>query len=296
MVPRRHPSAFKKKSSRQGLVEEQSMARPKKQEVDYFPHYCDHGKVIFILENHFKNDGYAIFYKIEEILAKTEGHCYDCSKLENWEYLLSKMCSAEETVLGVIQKLTAMEVLDPDLWEEKRLWMQSFVDSISDAYSRRATPLPARPELLHTKNPVTGINDDINPQSKVKESKVNKRKENTPIVPKGDVDYSEEFVAFWEAYPKKVGKDAAWVSWRKRNGSRPDNSVILSTISIQKKSEQWIKERGQYIPNPSTWINQGRWADGGTEVGDVGSMVSDTTRRNVEMMQDWRPDEEPQDV
>ena len=67
------------------------MARPRKQEVDYFPHYCDHGKVLFILENHFKNDGYAVFYKIEEVLSKTEGHCYDCSRLENWEYLLSKM-------------------------------------------------------------------------------------------------------------------------------------------------------------------------------------------------------------
>uniref|UniRef100_A0A6H2A2D6 Lin1244/Lin1753-like N-terminal domain-containing protein n=1 Tax=viral metagenome TaxID=1070528 RepID=A0A6H2A2D6_9ZZZZ len=152
------------------------MARPKKQEVDYFPHYCDHGKVLFILENHFKNDGYAVFYKLEEILAKTEGHCYNCTNLENWEYLLSKMGATEEIVLGVLQKLSAMGIIDAPLWIEKRIWMQSFVDSISDVYSRRTVDLPTKPELLHTEIPLNGINEGINPQSKVKESKVKESK------------------------------------------------------------------------------------------------------------------------
>jgi len=148
------------------------MARPKKQEVDYFPHYCDHGKVLFILENHFKNDGYAVFYKLEEILAKTEGHCYNCTNLENWEYLLSKMGTTEEIVLGVLQKLSAMGIIDAPLWTEKRIWMQSFVDSISDVYSRRTVDLPTKPGLLRTETPLSGINEGINPQSKLKESKV----------------------------------------------------------------------------------------------------------------------------
>ena len=153
------------------------MARPRKQEVDYFPHYCDHGKVLFILENHFKNDGYAVFYKLEELLARTEGHCYDCSKLENWEYLLSKMGTTEEIVVAIIKKLSAMGVIDEYLWEEKRIWMQSFIESITDAYARRKVNLPTRPELMSTINPVTGINDNNNPQSKVKKSKVKKSKE-----------------------------------------------------------------------------------------------------------------------
>lgn len=153
------------------------MARPRKQEVDYFPHYCDHGKVLFILENHFKNDGYAVFYKIEELLSKTEGHCYDCSRLESWEYLLSKMLVSEDIVVSIIDKLAAMGVVDDDLWKEKRIWMQSFVDSITDAYARRKVQLPVKPELMNTETPLNGINDGINPQSKVKKSKVNKIKD-----------------------------------------------------------------------------------------------------------------------
>ncbi len=150
------------------------MARPRKQEVDYFPHYCDHGKTLFILESRFQNDGYAVFYKLEEILAKTEGHCYDCSLLENWEYFLSKMNTTEEIVIAIIDKLVAMNVIDGPLWQEKRLWMQSFVDSISDAYTRRKVDVPVKPELMSTLIPLSGQKDDINPQSKVNKSKVKK--------------------------------------------------------------------------------------------------------------------------
>jgi len=34
--------------------------------------------------------------------------------------------------------------------------------------------------------------------------------------------------------------------------------VLLQAIEIQKDSEKWQKG---YIPNPSTWLNQGRWED-----------------------------------
>lgn len=66
------------------------MARPKKQTVDYFPHFVKCGRTIYILENRFGNDGYAFWFKLLEILGESEGHFYDCSNLSNWEYLLAK--------------------------------------------------------------------------------------------------------------------------------------------------------------------------------------------------------------
>lgn len=70
--------------------------------------------------------------------------------------------------------------------------------------------------------------------------------------------YTTDFTTFWEAYPKKTGKDDAWKSWQKACPSIDD---VLKAIHWQKKSIQWQKENGQYIPNPSTYINQGRWKD-----------------------------------
>lgn len=71
-------------------------------------------------------------------------------------------------------------------------------------------------------------------------------------------EYSSEFVEFWKAYPRKTGKIDAYNSWKKRN---PPIAKCLSTLEWQIKSDQWVKEGGQYIPLPATWINQGRWED-----------------------------------
>jgi hypothetical protein len=41
------------------------------------------------------------------------------------------------------------------------------------------------------------------------------------------------------------------------------------TLKRQKNSHDWTKENGQYIPNPATWLNQGRWMDEPTEIAPV---------------------------
>jgi hypothetical protein len=101
--------------------------------------------------------------------------------------------------------------------------------------------------------------------------------------------YGDDFLEFWKSYPKKVGKDEAWRAWKKRNGSKPSIEIIVNAVEMQKKSNQWIRDGGQYIPNPATWINQGRWADEPTEQHPLKGKVSDKTLSTVTALQDWRP-------
>lgn len=71
----------------------------------------------------------------------------------------------------------------------------------------------------------------------------------------------KRFNEFWTAYPKKVGKKAAWAAWKK---VKPDAELfdkIMTSISKAKATEQWQRENGRFIPNPTTWLNQGRWDD-----------------------------------
>lgn len=72
------------------------------------------------------------------------------------------------------------------------------------------------------------------------------------------------FESFWAAYPRKVGKQAAKKAFSKV--SVPVKTLI-DAVNSQKNSEQWRKDNGQYIPNPATWLNQGRWDDVLTEAG-----------------------------
>lgn len=69
----------------------------------------------------------------------------------------------------------------------------------------------------------------------------------------------ERFAAFWAAYPLKVGKDAAWRSWQKRRPDAELASVMLRALDSQ--AAFLARDGGKYIPNPSTWLNQGRWQD-----------------------------------
>lgn len=69
------------------------------------------------------------------------------------------------------------------------------------------------------------------------------------------------FNKFWQFYPKKVGKDAAQKAFSKRKPDEPLLLLMLKAIDNQKNTIGWQKDDGQYIPNPATWLNQGRWQD-----------------------------------
>ena len=74
-------------------------------------------------------------------------------------------------------------------------------------------------------------------------------------------DNAEAFGAFWTAYPNKKAKPAALKAFFKL---KPDTALLaemLKAIEVQKQSAQWQKDSGQFIPMPSTWLNQRRWED-----------------------------------
>lgn len=71
----------------------------------------------------------------------------------------------------------------------------------------------------------------------------------------------DSFDWFWSAYPKKKSKGQAEKIWSKLN---PDSELvqkILSALDTAKRSNDWMKDGGQFIPYPSTWLNAKGWED-----------------------------------
>jgi hypothetical protein len=71
------------------------------------------------------------------------------------------------------------------------------------------------------------------------------------------------FENFWLAYPKRVSKHEAARAWE-RLGVDEDTELfdkIMSGLAEHKRSAAWLKDGGQYIPHPSTWLNGRRWTD-----------------------------------
>ena len=73
--------------------------------------------------------------------------------------------------------------------------------------------------------------------------------------------YSDEFLSFYKEYPRRVDKSGAWKAWEKCNGNRPGIDSLLEILSRHKKTDQWNRDGGKFIPHPATWINKRRWED-----------------------------------
>lgn len=131
--------------------------------------------------------------------------------------------------------------------------------------------------------------DKIREQDRIRKQKERQRKkESTAQTKQATTDKTplqRRFDSFWKAYPKKVGKGAAEKAFAK---AKPDDALtekMLSAIEAAKRSAQWKKDGGQYIPNPSTWLNQKRWED---ELPEEAQMTQPTlAERGLENWDGW---------
>lgn len=88
------------------------------------------------------------------------------------------------------------------------------------------------------------------------------------------------FDRFWTAYPRKVAKPDARKKFEKLNPDEALLETMLAAIEKQKRSDQWIRDGGQFIPHPSTWLNQRRWEDEVTETRAVRVTAQGYTQRD----------------
>lgn len=70
-----------------------------------------------------------------------------------------------------------------------------------------------------------------------------------------------DFAKFWDAYPRRVGKDPAWKVWQRMKPTEALVATIMAALERQKRSTAWLKDGGEFIPHPKTWLFQQRWTD-----------------------------------
>jgi hypothetical protein len=253
------------------------MARPEKNNVDYFPFFCKEGKSMFYIEQKYGNDGFATWVKLLRELAVTEYHYLDLSKEINAMYLSAK-CRVDKQVLEcIILDLVKLGQFDEELWDDYCiLYSEKFVNSVQDAYSRRTNEIVCKKTiLLHLqdkciqkpdkciqKPDICILEVDSNTQSKVNKSKVNKsniknikkesriiaRNKPTPkqLYPDVDFECEEEYKPIlqeWFTY-KREKKQAYTAAGRPKIYKKlvqlsGDNISIAQKIVDQSISAPW---------------------------------------------------------
>lgn len=71
---------------------------------------------------------------------------------------------------------------------------------------------------------------------------------------------SPMFQAFWQAYPRRIGKGAARTAFKRALKFSSGHEIIQGALDYTKHCEEMGTEK-QYIPHPSTWLNGERWED-----------------------------------
>jgi hypothetical protein len=89
---------------------------------------------------------------------------------------------------------------------------------------------------------------------------------------KSKQDFSEDFLRFYSAYPKKISKGDAWKAWKQFSKKLPQIDELLAILEKHKAQEGW--KNTQYIPYPASWIRGLKWEDEiDTPHGQVNSLL-----------------------
>ena len=241
------------------------MARPHKQTVDYFPHDTDasEGKTLTIIQAKYGNDGYAFWFKLLQILGKSPGHYYNFNNPADWEFLLAKThINDTDTAKGILDTLSLLSAIDPELYACGYIWSDNFVKGVADAYNRSIEGAPERPAfLVNVSNQVVNVsnngdNVDNNPEiiTEIQQTKGILKDTKLHIC-------SKVFDIFWKAYPRRISKGKAEKVFVKLNPDEKLLHTILTAIEQAKKSQDWLEDNGKYIPYPATWLNAKGWED-----------------------------------
>lgn len=201
------------------------MARPERNNVDYFPFICEDGNKMFYIEETYGNDGFATFVKLLRELAKTNYHYLDLSKPTTQMFLSAKCKVSKEILLSIIKDLVDLGKFDKLLWEENSIiWCQDFIDSIQDAYIKRKNNCISYDSLLQLliglglrkqikSKPIV----PINPQSKeedsiedeIKDGDINelgilllkpKKEKRKKVAPKKEINLPSGFTEIWDLW------------------------------------------------------------------------------------------------
>jgi hypothetical protein len=190
------------------------MARPQRNNVDYFPFICKEGKTMYFIEQKYGNDGYATWIKILRELAVTNHHYLHLNDRVQMMFIASKCKVAEEILINIINDLCDLGEFHEQLWKENRvIFSQKFIANIRDAYKKRnneCITLRGLEVILcdlgirKLYKPLPEGSD--NPHSKEENSKEeNSKEEASSFVPEKKVDLffkhgSEEFLKAWNKW------------------------------------------------------------------------------------------------
>lgn len=83
------------------------------------------------------------------------------------------------------------------------------------------------------------------------------RQDNTTL----SCDAQGGFDAFWNAYPRHTGQREARDAYEEVCHDGDTASKIIEAVNRQKRTDEWRRDGGRFVPAPAKWLIGRRWND-----------------------------------
>ncbi len=125
-------------------------------------------------------------------------------------------------------------------------------------------PPPKFPNLYRVNLDSLGVQSGAPVQSGVRRGALQRTKGAHSNAPKPSVTtnnrHALRFDEFWEVYPnRRKGSKLDCIKKWKSGNLDGDADRIVAHVRVMTKSKDWLKQDGEYIPAPLTYLNQRRW-------------------------------------
>jgi len=235
------------------------MARPPKNNCDYFPHDASmrNHKKIKAIRSKFGMIGYGIWSMLLEHLTGNDGNVFEYSEME-FELMSGDFGVSATEIRDTVDYCIKMELLFNVNGFVKS---ESLDERLAPVYIKRgvAKELSAKQRRENGKFATvipdcTVVSVTEMPQSKVKEIKGKERKEEQTISSAdAELELWPSFDDFWDAYGKKIDKPKCLKKWEKiKQGAR---EKIMEHLELYVRSTPDI----QFRKNPLTYLNSESW-------------------------------------
>ena len=243
-----------------------------------------------VSDNFSAEDKYFFLYLLTNLHTNLCG-CYEVSKNQ----AAKEMGYSEETISTIIERFENKYNLiryDNETYEllilnwSKHNWTESpkfrklvkkEIESIKDKEFRKYLtgifdgedveiyPISTPDTVSETSDTLVSIctvnkNNSCKDNSLVEPSNLEDKPVKEPKRTRKKYEDTPEFEAFWNAYPKvkQKSKQEAREAFAKVDVPL---QTLLDALEVQKRSNDWTKDGGQYIPYPAKWLNKRRWED-----------------------------------
>ncbi len=238
------------------------MGRKDKFTVDYFLHKCNHGKTIFILENRFGNNGYAVWFKTLELLGASRNHFIDCRNTTDWEFMSAKMQVEPDKLQQIYDLLASLNTIDSELWLNKIVWSENFIDNLSDVYARRTNKCMNKSDLCKH------LSIECKPKSSSPAISGNRKTTtvlNSTVLNSTLVNTA--FEKFWNLYDYKKNRPDCELLWIGKNKTKQGNFItdelrtLIMNVLPKYVTNTYKDDRYPGRQHPKTYLYNECWND-----------------------------------